>query len=338
MRCVLTSSLKVVALGVAIVWITAAPLAAQSGTAAAKPSAGAKAWTAPKTAWGHPDLQGTWTNTTTTPLERLPEAADKQTLSNEERADLAKKVAQRVNADVRRPGQVGAYNEFWFERGTLNNRTSLLVDPPDGKVPAYTAAAEKRWEGIQAARKAHPADSWLDRSSYDRCITRGMPGAMMPGFYNHNYHIMQTPTYVAIVVEMIHDARIIPLDGRPHLGAGLTQWLGDSRGHFEGDTLVVETTNFTDKVFERGVTVTAFGSGWKLVERFRRVDADTIDYQFTINEPRTFTKPWTVAAPMTRSDGRLFEYACHEGNYAMPHILSAARTEEQEAAQKDQKK
>jgi len=161
-----------------------------------------------------------------------------------------------------------------------------------------------------------------------------MPGAMMPGFYNHNYHIMQTPTYVAIVVEMIHDARIIPLDGRPHLGAGLTQWLGDSRGHFEGDTLVVETTNLTDKVFERGVTVTAFGSGWKLVERFRRVDADTIDYQFTINDPRIFTKPWTVAAPMSKSDGRLFEYACHEGNYAMPHILSAARSEEQEAAQK----
>jgi hypothetical protein len=333
MRCSLTSSLKVVALGIATVCITAVPLAAQTGTAAAKPAAGAKAWTA-KTAWGHPDLQGVWTNTTTTPLERLPEASDKQTLSDEERTDLAKKVAQRVNADTRRPGQVGAYNEFWFERGTLNTRTSLLIDPPEGKVPAYTPAAQKRWEATEAARKAHPADSWLDRSSYDRCITRGMPGAMMPGFYNHNYHILQTPNYVAIVVEMIHDARILPLDGRPHLNSGISQWLGDSRGHWEGDTLVVETTNFNDKVFERGNTVTSFGSGWKFVERFRRIDADTIDYQFTINDPRIFTKAWTVAAPMSKSDGRLFEYACHEGNYAMPHILSAARSEEQEAAHK----
>jgi len=333
MRCSLTSSLKVVAFGLAIVWITAVPLAAQTGTAG-KAAAGAKAWTAPKTAWGHPDLQGVWTNTTTTPLERLPEAADKQTLSDEERADLSKKVAQRVNADTRRPGQVGAYNEFWFERGTLNTRTSLLIDPPEGKVPAYTPAAQKRWEATEAARKAHPADSWLDRSSYDRCITRGMPGAMMPGFYNHNYHILQTPNYIAIVVEMIHDARIIPIDGRAHLNSGISQWLGDSRGHWEGDTLVVETTNFNDKVFERSNTVSSFGSGWKLVERFRRVDADTIDYQFTINDPRTFTKPWTVAAPMSKSEGRLFEYACHEGNYAMPHILSAARSEEEEAARK----
>src|SRR5215510_582942 len=254
MRCFLTSSLKFVALGIAIVWITAVPLAAQTGTAG-KPAAGAKAWKAPKTPWGHPDLQGTWTNTTTTPLERLPEAADKQVLTEEERADLARKVAQRVNADTRRPGQVGAYNEFWFERGTLNTRTSLLIDPPDGKVPAYTPAAQKRWDAIDAARKAHPADSWLDRHSYDRCITRGMPGAMMPGFYNHNYQILQTPNYVAIVVEMIHDARIIPLDGRPHLNNGMTQWLGDSRGHWEGDTLVVETTNLTDKIFERSNVV-----------------------------------------------------------------------------------
>ena len=332
MRCFLTSSLKVVAFGIAIVWITAVPLAAQTGTAQAKPSAGAKAWTAPKTAWGHPDLQGIWTNTTTTPLERLPEAADKQVLTDEERVDLARKVAQRVNADTRRPGQVGAYNEFWFERGTLNSRTSLIVDPPDGKVPAYTAEGQKRWEGIEAARKAHPADSWLDRSSYDRCITRGMPGAMLPGFYNHNYHILQTPQYVAIIVEMIHDARIIPLDGRPH--TPVRQWLGDSRGHWEGDTLVVETTNFNDKVFERSNTVASFGSGSRLVERFRRVDADTIDYQVTIEDPRMFTKPWTVATPMSRAEGRLFEYACHEGNYAMPHILSAARAEEQGAAQK----
>jgi hypothetical protein len=331
MRCSLTL-LKVVAFGSAIVWMTSLPLAAQTKTPAAKPAPGAKAWTAPKTAWGHPDLQGVWTNTTTTPLERLPEAADKQVLTDEERADLAKKVAERVNADTRRPGQVGAYNEFWFERGTLNNRTSLIVDPADGKVPAYTAEGQKRWDAIEASRKAHPADSWLDRSSYDRCITRGMPGAMMPGFYNHNYQILQTPQYVAIIVEMIHDARIIPLDGRPH--SPVRQWMGDSRGHWEGDTLVVETKNFNDKIFERSVAVSSFGAGSRLVERFRRIDADNIDYQVTIEDPRMFTKPWTVATPMSKADGGLFEYACHEGNYAMPHILSAARAEEQEAAQK----
>jgi len=319
-----------VALGIAIVGMAAAPLAAQTG--AARPSAGAKAWTAPKTPWGHPDLQGVWTNTTTTPLERLPEAADKQVLTDEERVDLARKVADRVNADTRRPGQVGAYNEFWFERGTLNTRTSLVIDPPDGKVPAYTAEGQKRWDSIDAARKAHPADSYLDRSSYDRCITRGMPGAMLPGFYNHNYHILQTPQYVAIIVEMIHDARIIPLDGRPH--TPIPQWMGDSRARWEGDTLVVETTNLSDKIFERSVVVTGFGAGSRLVERFRRVDADTVDYQVTIEHPGMLTKPWTVSTPMTRAEGALFEYACHEGNYAIKHILSAARAEEQAAQKK----
>jgi hypothetical protein len=318
--------------GIAIVLMAVAPVAGQTRAAASKGSAAAKA--TPKTPWGHPDLQGIWTNTTTTPLERLPEAGEKQVLTEEERTELARKVAERVNADTRRPGQVGAYNEFWFERGTLNTRTSLIVDPPDGKVPAYAPAAQKRWEAIDAARKARPADSWLDRHSYDRCITRGMPGAMMPGFYNHNYHILQTPTHVAIVVEMIHDARIIPLDGRPHLNNGISQWLGDSRGRWEGDTLVVETTNLTDKIFERSNVVTGFGSGWRLVERFKRVDADTIDYSFTIDDPKLFTKPWTVSAPMSKSDGRLFEYACHEGNYAMTGILSAARHEEKEAASK----
>jgi hypothetical protein len=332
MRTFLTSSLKFLAFGIAIVWITQAPVAAQTGTAA-KPAAGTKAWTA-KTPWGHPDLQGIWTNTTTTPLERLPEASDKQVLTDQERQALSRKVAERLDSDRPRPGTVVPYNEFWFERGTLNNRTSLIVDPPDGKVPAYAPEGQKRADALAAARKAHPADSWLDRSSYDRCITRGLPGSMMPGFYNHNYHIMQTPTHVAIVVEMIHDARIIPLDGRPHLNTSIGQWLGDSRGHWEGDTLVVETTNFNDKIFERNVVVTGFGAGFRLVERFRRVDADTIDYQFTINDPKLFTKPWTVAAPMSKADGRLFEYACHEGNYGMSGILSAARAEEKEAAQK----
>jgi hypothetical protein len=222
----------------------------------------------------------------------------------------------------------------WFERGTLNTRTSLVIDPSDGKVPAYNPEGQKRADALAAARKARPADSWLDRSSYDRCITRGMPGAMMPGFYNHNYQILQTPGYVVILVEMIHDARIIPLDGRPHLNPSIEQWMGDSRGRWEGDTLVVETTNFSDKIFERNVVVTGFGAGSRLIERFRRVDAETIDYQFTIDAPKAYAKPWTVAAPMTKMDEPLFEYACHEGNYAMTGILSAARAEEKAAAQK----
>jgi len=263
------------------------------------------------------------------------EAAAIQKEAESRKARLA--APSEVRSQPRAPGgggvAVGAYNDFWLGRGKHSRQTSLIIDPPDGRLPPVTARAKQQADARTATSQRNAA-SWEDVSMYDRCITRGMPGAMMPGFYNHNYHILQTPNYNAIVVEMIHDARIIPIDGRAHLNSGISQWLGDSRGHWEGDTLVVETTNFNDKVFERSNTVSSFGSGWKLVERFRRVDTDTIDYQFTINDPRIFTKPWTVAAPMAKSDGRLFEYACHEGNYAMPHILSAARSEEQEAAQK----
>ena len=211
-----------------------------------------KATASPKTPWGDPDLQGIWSNTTTTPLERLPEAKDKTHLTDDERDALSRQVADRLDQD-KPPAQAGAvvpYNEFWYERGTLTNRTSLIIDPPDGRLPPFTPDGQKRWAEVQAARKSGAADTWLDRSPYDRCITRGIPGAMMPGFYNHNYQILQTKEYVAIVVEMVHDARIIPLDRRPHLPSNIRQWLGDSRGHFEGNTLVVETTNLNDKVFD----------------------------------------------------------------------------------------
>ena len=222
------------------------------------------------------------------------------------------------------------------------------MDPPDGKLPALTPEARKRADAIEAVRRRPPA-SWMDVNTYDRCISRGLPGAMMPGFYNHNYQILQAPGYVVILIEMIHDARIIPLDGRPHLGPGLKQWMGDSRGRWEGQTLVVETTNFNDKIDEvtgnamrlpdgeplEGRYHGVFGTAdTTLVERFTRVDANTIDYQFTVTAPKTFVKPWTAAAPMTTLEGRVFEYACHEGNRAIPNMLSGARAQEQAATRR----
>jgi hypothetical protein len=281
-----------------------------------------------RTPWGDPDIEGLWTNTTTTPLERLREAGDKDVLSEDEREALARRVQERLDQDKPgQPGQVVPYNEFWYERGTLNNRTALIIDPPDGRIPPLTPAGQQRWEEQIQHRREHPADSWLDRSSYDRCITRGMPGAMLPGFYNHNYQILQARGYVAILVEMIHDTRIIPLDGRPHSDQNIRQWLGDSRGRWDGDTLVIETTNFNDKVFERGAAW-GFGASMRMIERIRRIDADHLDYQFTIDDPATFTRPWTVSTPMSKIDGPLLEYACHEGNHAMTGILGGARADE----------
>jgi hypothetical protein len=320
---------SLVAAGIAVLALFPADVAGQAARAArpAPKASSAK----PRTPWGDPDLQGLWTNTTTTPLERLREAGDKAVLSEDEREALARQVQERLDQDKPREGQVVPYNEFWYERGTLNNRTSLIVEPADGRIPPLTPEAQKRWDAQIESRRQHPADTWLDRSSYDRCISRGMPGAMLPGFYNHNYQIVQTRGYVAILVEMIHDTRIIPLDGRAHLDQSVGQWLGDPRGHWDGDTLVVETTNFNDKVFERGAAW-GFGADARMTERFTRVDADHVEYQFTMTGPKTFTRPWTVSTPMTRIPGPLLEYACHEGNYALPGILGGARAEEKKGA------
>ena len=231
---------------------------------------------------------------------------------------------------ARREGDPGFYNEFWFEYGKDTNRTSLIVDPPNGKVPGLTGEAEAAVaERRAAAQSGGSPTSWSDLSLFDRCITRGLPGAMSPGFYNHNYHILQTPDYVVLLVEMIHDVRIIPLDGRPHLPQGVSQLLGDSRGHWDGDTLVVETTNFTDRMNLRSVTVFGGSQQARVVERFTRVAADTVDYRYTIEDASTYTRPWTAAIPMTRIEGPIFEYACHEGNHAVPNILRGARIEEQ---------
>ena len=337
MKTGLVGAAGALAAGVAIVALLPVGLAGQ-GAAPPKARTTTQPAALQRTPWGDPDLQGIWSNTTTTPFERPVELSDKTVLTEEERAVLARQVAERLNTDraPARPGQIVAYNEFWFERGTLTNRTSLIVDPPDGKLPPFTPEAQKRWDAMTEHRK-NAAESWLDRSPYDRCITRGMPGAMMPGFYNHNYQIFQTPGYVVILVEMIHDARIIPVDGRPHLDATVRQWLGDSRGRWEGNTLVVETTNLNDKVFERGAG-TGYGGNLTMIERFTRVDADTIDYKFTIDAPTTFTKPWTVSAPMIKIAGPLFEYACHEGNYALAGILGGARADDKAVAAESAKK
>jgi len=314
---------------IAVVLLAPGPAVGQAQTSASDKR------TSHRTSWGDPDLQGIWTNTTTTPLERPSDLTGKPVLTDGERAELDERTAQRRD---RRPppGNPGAYNSFWMEGGKASQRTSLVVDPADGRLP-YTPEGRKRAEALAAAFAGNgAADSWEDRTLYERCITRGLPGAMMPGFYNHNYHILQTPGYVVLFVEMIHDARIIPVDGRPHLGQHIRQWLGDSRGRWVGNTLVVETTNFTDKVDYRGLTVFGTGKNVRLVERFTRVDADTIDYQFTVDDSTTWTSPWTASFPMTKSQSQLFEYGCHEGNYGLKGILAGARAQEkaEEASRK----
>ena len=279
----------------------------------------------PRTAWGDPDLQGVWNNNTVVPLQRPADLAERETLTDEEVAERFQRNSDRLF--TARDGDPGFYNEFWFEYGRDTNRTSLIIDRSDGRLPALTPLAEERRVALTAHRRERyqAPESFLDLNPYDRCITRGLPGAMMPGFYNHNYHILQTPDHVVLVVEMTHDARIIPLDGRPHASPHIGQWLGDSRGRWEGDTLVVETTNLTDKIAEHGVTVFGIGEHVRLVERFTRVDADTIDYRFTVEDTTTFTDDWTAAIPMSKIEGPVYEYACHEGNYAVPNMLRGAR-------------
>jgi hypothetical protein len=290
-----------------------------------------KTWVVPRTPDGHPDLQGTWNTSTLTPLERPAEFADKPFLTPQEAKDYEARLLRENNRD-RRDGtaeaDVGrAYNEFWYDRGShivQSRRTSLIIDPPDGKIPALTPEAQKRQTVLADYRKQHPGDGPEDFSLANRCLlwaTAGPP--MLPGAYNNNYRIVQGPNNLSILVEMIHDARIIPTDGRPHLPSSVRQWLGDSRGHWEGDTLVVETTNFSPKTAFRGAS-----ENMRLTERFTRVDANTIMYEFTVNDPSSFTKPWTAQIPMKKTPEALLEYACHEGNYAMEGMLGGMRAEE----------
>ena len=311
-------------------------LLAPQSLAGQQPAAASGTWSAPQTPWGHPDLQGTWSNASTTPLERPPDLADRAVLTDEERA--ARNLTAGLSDDRPSGDPVGFYNDYWLEQGELSQRTSLIVEPVDGRLPPATAAERQlqrtRMSSGSAIRGLRFA-SWEDFNALDRCITRGLPGAMMPGvFYNHNYLILQTPDYVAIAIEMVHDVRIIPLHERPALPAGVRQWLGASRGRWEGNTLVVESANFTDNIRQRGGTVLSGDENTRVVERFTRVDADTIDYRVTVTDPTVWAGPWTAAAPMTATAGPLYEYACHEGNYAIPNALRGSRAADQEEISK----
>ena len=278
-------------------------------------------WTPPLTAWGDPDIQGIFSNKTITSLERPDEFAGQEFLTEEQAAEFEARVAaDRADADDRpaREGDTGTYNQFWWDRGTTvvpTRRTSLIVDPPDGRVPPMV-------EGRSAPSRSRSADGPEARSVYERYMIRA-PLPRIPSGYNNNYQIVQTPQYVGIFQEQMHEIRIIPLDGRPHLNQAIHQWLGDSRGHWEGTTLVVETTNFSAKAPFRGASPTMH-----LTERFARVDEDTVDYQFTVDDPTTWTRSWTAAIPWLRINEVIYEYACHEGNYGMVGILAGARAEE----------
>src|SRR5262245_4431889 len=287
------------------------------------------------------DLQGTWTNATITPFERPAELGDREFLTENEIRELeARSAANRVDR-APQAGDVGNYNQFWFDSGTKvvkTRRTSLVVEPKNGRVPVKQEAEAKR-----DYNAAHNSDSYEFMSIWDRCITRGVPAGMFPAGYNNAYQIMQTPDSVIILSEMIHEARIIPLDGRPHLPSNTKQWNGDSRGRWEGNTLVVDTTNYNDKGWIGTSASTGRIKGipqsesLHVVERLTRVDRDTINYEVTITDPKYFMQPWKVSIPLNRDpEYRIYEYACQEGNHAVEKVLSVGRTREKNQAAKSQ--
>ena len=288
---------------------------------------------APRTPWGDPDIQGTYTNTyeNGTPLERPNEFAGRklEDIKGEELAAVRKKIQDRTVNNFE--GPIHAPNNWWQDNLDLHRGSQawLVVDPPDGKIPPMTPEAQRRIAERAAARKASgrgPADSYTDRSLYDRCITRGLPGSMMPAIYGNQYQIVQAPGYVAILYEMIHETRVIPLDGRASISKGITQDMGDARGHWEGDTLVVTTKNFKDRSAYRNANAETL----TLTERFQRIAADKVRWTVTVEDPSTWTKPWTFSLPLTADPNPLPLYECHEGNYGLKNILSAARAEEQQ--------
>jgi hypothetical protein len=299
-----------------------------SGPAYSQVPAKEKATKQWRTPWGDPDLQGSWSNATTTPLERPAKYAGREFMTAEERAaqDKQTEIGRDKRAAPGTPEDVaGAYNAGWWEWGHTDGRTSLIYDPPDGRIPALTPEGQKR-KGLrnESVRTNGPYYGPEDLDYYTRCIIRA-PLPRLSSGYDNNYEIVQTPGAVAILQEMIHETRIIPLDGRPHVDGSVRQWLGDARGHWEGNTLVVETTNFNERRGFEGAT-----ENMQLVERWTRVAEDRIDYRFTVSDPATWTKPWSAAIPWSKG-GTPYEYACHEDNFGLYGILAGARADEQQA-------
>jgi hypothetical protein len=299
--------------------------------AQAKPAAPASAAAAPvpKTPWGDPDLQGTWDYRTITPLERSRDLGTREFYTEEEAKALEARAGRRMDGPPEKiqPGLTHA--QYATDPGRYvadGNRTSLIIDPPDGRIPPLTAEGRARQARAPSRNSAVNA-SWLDRGNQERCITYGLPSASLPTLYNNNIQIVQAPGTAVIVHEMIHEARVIPLDGRPRLNDNVRGWIGDSRGRWEGDTLVVETTNFNGKNSYRGST-----TGLHLVERYTRVGTDRLELRLTVSDPTTWERPWTVLLPMRPTEGEIIEYACHEHNQSMVNILEVARDAEKAAA------
>jgi hypothetical protein len=327
---------------------------AASQSDSAKPKAVKQAWTAPRTPDGRPDFQGVWVNNNATPLERPKELAGRAKLTDDELAAMKKKARElfggqgdaafgdtvftTVYANVKgtksgfksTDGETGDYSSVWTIDRDWENRTSLITDPPDGRIPALTPEAQKRREANAASRNRLPAGP-EDRALQERCITYGSP-SLVEG-YQSGYQIVQSPAAVVLTTEMIHDTRVLPLNGGPHPPATVRQWLGDSRAHWEGDTLVVETANYKPRAF-----MSTSSEQLHVTERFSRTAPDILQYEITINDPGTWLKPWSLMIPLKHVDHPLYEYACHEGNYGLAGILAGARVEEQAAASKSQPK
>jgi hypothetical protein len=306
-----------------------------------------KTWTPPKTLWGDPDIQGIWPGNVGVPMQRPVNFGDRATLSEDELAQKEAQAKRQAEADnqafATSDTRVGiGPPSYWTERGKPTRQASLIVDPPNGRLPPLTPEAEKYRKEARGG-KGLPgewrgqADSYEDLNIYYRCVTRGLLGSVIPVVYNNGNQIVQAPGYVVFRNEMIHESRVIPLDVRPHVGSNIRMYMGDSRGHWEGSTLVVETTNFTDKD-----AIGSNGAGYpgdpgyhsehlKVIERFTRVSENVLEYRATIIDEKTWTKPWTILISMEKDDKyQMIEYACHEGNYAMSDILSGARAAEQQ--------
>jgi hypothetical protein len=333
------SSMSVLIVVAGLTSVTDVVVTGQARDSAVKPAA-AK-YTAPRTPDGQPDLQGIWTNNAATPLERPKVVADKAALSDAELAAVQKRAAELFTggcdaafgdsvftlalggaSTVTSTCSTGNYNHFWLADRWFDRRTSLVIDPPDGRIPPYTPEAQKQQDQLAARRKDHPADGPEDRNLFERCISTSDTPNLLAG-YNSNFQIFQVPGYVVIQQELIHHARIIPIDGRPHLDKGIKLLLGDSRGRWEGDTLVVDTTNFSARSRLRGAS-----ENLHLVERYTRISADTVQYEFTATDPTTWTRPWTARLLLKSSPDKLYEYACHEGNLGLLGILAGHREEE----------